>query len=132
MHAGIGQALLFGPHDHGVAGAGDITAQQQLLVQFFPGAQANKLDIDMFAHMSVVVHLITTQAYHAARQVNYAHRFTHIQHKDIPAGTHGTGLQYQLRGLCNAHEIAGHFRVGHGHRAAVGDLLAKQGDHGAG
>ena len=48
-----------------------------------------------------------------------------------PPLRHGAGLNHQLGGLGNGHEVARHVRVRHGHRPAGLDLLAEAAHDGA-
>src|SRR5258706_2701895 len=62
---------------------------------------------------------------HVAREIDDAHRFAHVEHENLAAGTHGAGLQHQLRRLRNGHEETGDVGMGYRHRAARGDLFAE-------
>ena len=64
-------------------------------------------------------------------QVEDAHRFAHVQHEDFPALAQGAGLQHELAGLGNRHEIAPHLRMRDGDRPAGGDLLLENRHHAA-
>ena len=66
---------------------------------------------------------------HFAGQVGNAHRCAHVEHIDLAAFAHGTGLQHQLRGFGDGHEVAGDVGMGECDRPALGNLLAKQGHH---
>ncbi len=69
---------------------------------------------------------------HPPRQIPDPHRFPHIEHEYIAALRHRAGLNHELRGLRNGHEVADHLRVGNGDRTAGFDLLAEQRHHGTG
>ena len=56
----------------------------------------------------------------------------HVQHKQLAVFCHGATGQHQLAGFGDGHKIADDALVGECHRAAVGNLLFKEGDHRAG
>ena len=91
------------------------------------GVMRATMDVDVVADMGIVIHFIATEADHPPGEVDDPHRLTHIQYEHVTAGAHGAGLQHQLRGFGNAHEIAGDFRVRDGNRSAPFNLLAEQG-----
>ncbi|MNC74299.1 hypothetical protein D3C75_1256300 [compost metagenome] len=66
---------------------------------------------------------------HLLGQFHNFHRLAHVQHEHIATLAHGAGLNYQLRGLGNGHEVAGDLGVGDGKRAARLDLLVEQWNH---
>ncbi len=59
------------------------------------------------------------------------HRAAHIQDEDLAAFGVDAGQHDQGDGLGNGHEVADDVRVGHGHRAALLDLLLEDGYHAA-
>ncbi|EEF93558.1 hypothetical protein CATMIT_01810, partial [Catenibacterium mitsuokai DSM 15897] len=99
---------------------------EQGLVQLFARAQAGVDD----GH--VASRLLAGQADHLLGQQADRHRLAHVQGVDRLMGADRRGLQDQLAGFGDGHEEAGHFRVGHGDRAAGADLLAEQRHHAAG
>ena len=70
------------------------------------------------------------QADHVVCKIKDANRIAHVQQKDFAAAGQTTGLDHQLHSLVNGHEVACHLSVGHGHRAAQGNLFPEQRDHG--
>jgi hypothetical protein len=64
-------------------------------------------------------------------EVENANRLAHVQREHFPAGRQGRCLQDELDGLLDAHEVAGHLRVGHRDRTARGDLAEEGGDDAA-
>ena len=65
------------------------------------------------------------------REVEDADGFAHVQDEDFAAVAQGAGLEDELGGFGNGHEIAAHFGVGDGDGAAGGDLLLEDGDDAA-
>src|SRR5699024_10125261 len=52
-----------------------------------------------------------------------ANRFAHVEDINLAALGHGAGLDHELGGFRNGHEVTGDVRVGDGDRPAVADLL---------
>ena len=113
-------------------GTGYRLAYHQFFVEFFPRPQAGVFDGDITSIGILVFDVIAHEVDHFLRQVNDTNRLVHIQYKNIAPGSHRAGLNYQLGRFLYRHEIARHFRMGHRHRAAGTNLLAKQRYHRAG
>ena len=96
-----------------LAGAG------QFLVEFFAGADAGEFDGDVFSGLQSVA------ADHFPGQRENFDRLAHVEDEDLPAAADGAGLHDELAGLGDGHEIAFHFGMGDGDRAAGFDLLAE-------
>ena len=107
-------------------GAVVLQRMEQLLEQFLARAQAGVDDRDLAAR------LLAGEADHLLGQVADLHRLAHVEREDLAALANAGGLQDQLAGLGNGHEVARDFRVRHGDRAAVADLPAEQRHHRAG
>ena len=58
------------------------------------------------------------QADQVAREVGDPHRLAHVEHEDLAAAAHRAGLQHELRGLRDRHEVARDLGMGDGDRAA--------------
>ena len=121
--------MLHRPHDHRMLGARDIVADEQFFIEFLAGPQASELDLEVAVGVRGVAHRAPGQADHAARQIDDAHRLTHIEHEHIATLPHGTRLDDQLRSLGDRHEVPDHIRVRHRHRAALADLLLEERHH---
>ena len=93
---------------------------EHLLIELLTRTQTGKL------HLHV---LRARQTDHTLRQVGNLHRLTHVEDEDLTAITLGTGLQHQLTGLGNQHEVTHDTLVGHRHRSTVLDLLTEQRNH---
>ena len=76
-----------------------------------------------------IAHRHAGQLHHAPGQIDDADRLAHIENEDLASTGHGTGLQHQLGGLGDGHEIAGDIGVGHGQRAPGRQLAPKQRHH---
>jgi hypothetical protein len=93
-------------------------------VELLPRSRPDELDRDL------LVGFVAGERDHVARQVEDPNRLTHLQHEDLAgAGAEISGADYELNGLGDRHEIAGHLRVGDGHRPAPLDLAAEDRDH---
>lgn len=92
---------------------------QQLFIKLFAGTQADLLNFDVHAGRQ------PGQADHLLRQLADIHRLAHVQHEHLAAAREGAGLQHELDGLGDGHEVAHDAPVGDGNRPAVGDLLFK-------
>src|SRR2546423_6148181 len=91
--------------------------------ELFTGPYAGKDDLDVFTG---------TQAGKRDEvfgEIEDAHRLAHVEHEDFAAAAHRPGLQDELAGFGDRHEVAHHLRVRHRHRAAPANLLAKDWDH---
>ena len=96
-----------------------------LLVQLFSRTQAGIGDRDIYAGLE------SGQLDQVSGQGIDLHGPAHIQHEDLAAMGVGPCQHHQAHRLGNGHKVADHIRVGHGHGAALGDLLLEDGDHGA-
>ena len=105
-------------------GQGLLVVGQQFLEEFLARAQAGEGDGD-------VGFGVAGQAHHGAGQVDDADGLAHVQDEGLAAASHEAGLQHELGGLGDGHEVAGDVGVGDGDGAAVGDLLAKLGNDAA-
>ncbi len=72
------------------------------------------------------------QADQVAREIDDLHRLAHVEHEDLAAAAHQPGLQHELRGLGDGHEVARDLGMRHRDRPAGRDLLAELRDHAAG
>ena len=95
---------------------------KKFLVQFLAVAQTREDDLNVRA---------AGELDHPLRQVHDLDRLAHVEDIDLAALAHAGGLQHQLAGLGDGHEVADDLRVGDGHRAAGLDLPAEQRNHGA-
>ncbi|MNH29171.1 hypothetical protein D3C79_893840 [compost metagenome] len=120
------QIILIGTHDHGVARSQNVFANQQLLVEFLSRAQARKLDGNIPVRIMLGADAEAREVDHFLSQLHDPHRLPHVQHENISALPHGTGLYHQLRSFGNGHEIAGDLGMGYGERATGLDLLVEQ------
>ena len=105
-------------------GQGLLVVGQQFLEEFLARAQAGEGDGD-------VGFGVARQAHHGAGQVDDADGLAHVQDEGLAAASHEAGLQHELGGLGDGHEVAGDVGVGDGDGAAVGDLLAELGNDAA-
>ncbi len=123
--------MLDGAQDHRVLGAGDVIADQELLVELLRRTQPRIRDLDIAVRMLLIAHRHAHQVNHAPRQIADTHGLAHVEHEDLAPIGHGAGLDDELSRLGDGHEIADHLRVSDGHRPSRLDLLVEQGDHGA-
>ena len=98
----------------------------QLLVELLAGPQAREDDLDVLLRLEAV------ESDHVPGQIQDPDRLAHLEDEDLAPLSHRPGLQDQLGRLGDAHEVAGDLRMGHGHRAPLGDLLLEEGDHRSG
>src|SRR2546425_5306008 len=103
-------------------GESALAIREQFLVELFPGPQSGELDPD-------VLLAEPREPDHVARQIGDSDRLAHFHDEDFPALAHPSGLQDELGGLGNGHEIARHLRLPDRDRPAAGELLAKLRDH---
>ena len=104
---------------------GTLSGGEHLLVQLLAGAQTGVLNLD------VLIGLEAGQANHAAGEVSNLDRLAHVEHENLAAVAHGAGLKDESAGLGDGHEEADDVRVGDGDGAALFNLLAESGYHGA-
>ena len=109
-----------------------ILADEKLLVELFAWAQPAISDLDIALRIGFVPHFETRKADHGAGQIVDLHRRSHLQDENLAAFRHGSGLDDELRGFRDRHEIADDFRMGHGDGAARLDLVSEQPDDRAG
>jgi hypothetical protein len=57
-------------------------------------------------HLDVLVGLEAREADHLAREVGDAHGLAHLEDEDLATATRARGLQDQLHGFGNGHEVA--------------------------
>ena len=98
---------------------------QQFLDEFLPRARAGEFDGD------VVVGFEAGQADKVAGEVDYFYWGAHVEDEDFAALGEGAGLEDELRGFGDGHEVALHVGMGDGDRAAGGDLFFEEGDDAA-
>ena len=123
--AGAGRVDGAGDAQFGVRGGECLfVVGQQLLEEFLARAQAGEGDGDLGLG-------VAGQAHHGAGQVHDADGLAHVEHEGLATASHQAGLQHELGGLGDGHEIAGDVGVGDGDGAAVGDLFAELGDDAA-
>src|SRR5262249_41694623 len=106
-------------------GAHVLALDAQLFVELFPRPDAGEDDFDVLAGAEA------GERNHFAREVQNLHWLAHIKDEDLATAAHCAGLQYELCGFRNGHEIARHVRMSNGHGSAAGDLLAENGDDAA-
>lgn len=94
--------------------------RQQLLIQLLARTQTAELDLHV---------LSTRQLDHPLRQIHNLHRTAHVEHKDLTALAHRTGLQHQTASLRNQHEVTDDIRVRHRDRLALLNLLLEDRNH---
>jgi len=91
----------------------------KLLEEFLARPNAGKNNID------VIFRPESAQRDHVSGQVDDLDRLAHVQQVYLPALANGGGLEDELGGLGDSHEVPGHVRVGDGHWPAGGDLLSE-------
>ena len=95
------------------------------LIQLFAGAKAGVHDLDILPRLE------SSQFDEVSSQGVDLDGPTHIQHEYLSAVGVGAGQHHQAHRLGDGHKVANDVRVGHGDRAALGDLPLEQRDHGA-
>src|SRR5439155_12896401 len=98
----------------------------QLLAELLAGLRPDELDRD------VAVRLPPRQADHLLGQVDDAYRLAHVEDVHLAATPDRTRLDDELNRLRDRHEVPRHLRMRDADRAALGDLLAEDGDDAAG
>src|ERR1700712_4549602 len=76
----------------------DFSKPEELLVHLFAGSQTRVYDLD-------VIPLGTADQ--EPRNVGDIHGHTHVQHQSLTGTSDGSGLEHQLTGLGNGHEVPG-------------------------
>ena len=99
---------------------GNLFVVQHLLVELLTITQTRIFNLHVHG---------ATQSDHALGQIGNLHRLTHIEDEDLSSLTHRTGLQHQLTGLGDEHEVAEDIRMRHGNRTTLSDLLTEQWNH---
>jgi hypothetical protein len=94
-------------------------------VQLLAGADADELDRD------VALRLPAREPDHVVREVHDLHRLAHVEHEDVAALADRPGLDDELYGLRDGHEVALHVRVRDRDRPAPGDLAPEERDDAA-
>ena len=120
---------LRGLEDARVAGAGGGLADEQLLIELLAAPQPHKFDGDVPFGVGLLAHLEPGEMDHGAGEVGDLHRGAHVEHEHLAARGHGAGLNHELGGLGDRHEVADDLRVGDGDRPAMLDLAAEALDH---
>src|ERR1700692_350782 len=123
------QRMLNGPQNHRMFRAGDIVADQQFLVELLCRTQPGVPNLDISLQMLLVAHRQSHEIDHAPRQIPDPNRLAHVEHEYIAALRHRPGLDHELRGLRNGHEVADHVGMSHGYRATGLDLFIEQRHH---
>jgi hypothetical protein len=99
--------------DLGVAGlVGALLVGGELFEELLAGAHAGEGDLDVLARR------LAREGDEVAREVDDLHRLAHVEDEDLPALAHGAGLQHELAGLGDGHEVPLHLRVRHRDRPA--------------
>ncbi len=106
-----------------VRGSHVFAAEQHLFRQLFAGADAGVFDVDVHALFE------SGEANEIAREIRDLEHLTHVEHEQLTARAEGAGLQHELHGLGDRHEVPAHLGVRHRDRTAVGDLLEERRDH---
>src|SRR5574343_59649 len=89
---------------------------QQLLVEFFSRAQTGKLDPDFLFRKA-------RQSNQVKSQINDLDGLSHVHDENLTTAPHRPGLQYELCGLWNGHEITDDVRMRYGNGTAARNLL---------
>ena len=105
------------------ARVGALFRGQNLLEEFFAGAQAGELDV------YVLVGFEAVEADQLFGDVNDMHRLAHVEDEDLPALPQNGCLKHQRHRLGDGHEVALHLRMRHRQRAAVLKLVEKERQH---
>src|SRR5580698_1996560 len=121
--------MLDGPENHGVLRAGDVVADQELLVELLRRPQSRIGDLDIAVWVLLIPHGHAHEMNHALRQIADAHGLAHIEHEYFAALGHRPGLDDQLRRLRDGHEVANDFGVSDGYRTTRLDLLIEERNH---
>src|SRR5262245_36474516 len=99
-----------------------LVVRQHLLIQFLAAAQPREHDAN-------VAFREAGQSNHLARQIDDAHRLSHVEHENLPSGSHGSGLQHELGRFGDRHEVTRDLGMRNRHRATLRDLLAELRDY---
>src|SRR5512147_2395237 len=96
--------FLFGhAEDFAMVGALEIDAVfQKVFTQFFAGAHASGLNID------IAIRFKTRKSDEVFGKVENSNLFAHIKHEDLAAPAHGRSLQNEVHRFGNDHEITIH------------------------
>jgi len=78
--------------------------------------------------LDVAVGFEAVELYHFAGHVVDFDGASHVEDEDVAARAHGTGLEDEVAGFGDGHEVAGDFFVGNGDGAVVFDLFAEEWD----
>jgi hypothetical protein len=92
-------------------------------MELLAGPDADELDRD------VALRLPPREADHVVCEVHDLDRLAHVEDEDIAALPNRSGLDDQLHGLGDRHEVALHVRMRHRDRPAAGDLAPEERDH---
>lgn len=93
---------------------------ENLLVEFLSVTEAGEDDFNVAC---------STQAYHASGKVSYFDRFAHVKDVDFATVAHSTGLDDELTGLGDEHEVAYDVGVGDGDGLMATYLFLEDGDY---
>src|SRR5262249_34364084 len=103
---------------------GLLAGELQFFEELLAGTQSRKYNVHFFEGLQ------SRQPDHFHSHVEDAHRLAHIKNEDLSPLAHGAGLEDQLGGFPDRHEISPHVRVSHSHWATPPNLLAKDRNHG--
>lgn len=104
-------------------GVGTLLGGEQLLEELLPRADAGVDDLDILPRLEA------REAYQVFGEVGNLHWLAHVEDEDSSVVLHASGLQDELRGLGDGHEVARHVGVGDGDGPSSADLLLEGGDN---
>ena len=102
-----------------------LVPEQDLFVELLTGAHAGVADLDVGALFE------PGEPDEVPRQVGDPHHLAHVEHEQLAAFALCAGLQHELNGLGDGHEVAPHLRMRDRHRPATFDLRHEGRHHGA-
>src|SRR3984957_1666305 len=76
--------------------------------------------------MLLIAYRHSHQIDHSPRQIPDPHRLAHVEHEYVAALSHRTGLNHELRGFRDGHEIADYLGMRDGDRPAGFYLLIEE------
>ena len=95
---------------------------EHLLVEFLARTQAGVLNLNI---------LRSTEEDHALGEVGNLHGLAHVENEDLTSVAHGAGLEDELAGLGDEHEITDDLWIGDGDGTALFNLTFEEWDDGA-
>ena len=114
-----------------MGGAFAVAADEKLLDQFLSRAKPDLLDGDFALGVVVVRDRQTRKLDHQPRQIEDPNGLPHVEQQHLAVVGESAGLDDQLRGFGNGHEVTSRLAVSDRHWTADGDLLAEAGNDGA-